>query len=212
MRNPADSSLQPKPAVFFDRDGTLIEETQYLTRREDLRVYPAALEAVRQVNQNGRLVVVITNQSAVARGLLSEDDLRALHGFMSDAFQREGARIDAFFYCPHHPEAGNGQACDCRKPQPGLIKRAQRELNIDLNQSYLVGDKLLDVMTARRAGCKSILVKTGYGQGEWDSIKDKEITDEADVLTIPDRIVEDVLEAVEWILRKSSEEKIQSDH
>lgn len=185
-----------KPAVFFDRDGTLIEEKEYLRRAEDIFVYPEALSAVRKINQSGALAVVITNQSAVARGFLTEEQLQELHRLLADVFRENGARIDAFYYCPHHPEAGEGpytQACTCRKPEPGLLLQAAQDLEIDLASSYFIGDRFLDVETARRAGCRPVLVKTGYGA------KELQLSGETPPPG-PDYIADSILDAVEWIL------------
>ena len=164
----------PKQAVFLDRDGTLIEEVGYLDCPEDIKVYPAALEAVSKINESGTLAVVITNQSAVARGWVSEQDLQQWHHLISRIFQASESRLDAFYYCPHHPDVGSEpyrRVCTCRKPEPGLLLRAARELGIDLISSYMVGDRLIGVETGHRARCKSILVKSDCGLFEWDRLR-----------------------------------------
>jgi len=191
-------------AVFLDRDGTLVEEIEYLTRTQDMRILPGAFQAVTRINESGRLAVVVTNQSAVARGLLSEEAVRELHEVLSAAFAREGARIDAFYYCPHHPEAGGEpyrRACRCRKPSPGLLLQAARELDLDLAASHMIGDKLLDVEAGHRAGCTSLLVRTGYGRQTWDRLRQN---GSVDPLCRPDFVADGVLQAVEWILKGGS--------
>lgn len=160
-----------KPAVFLDRDGTLNVEKNYLYRAEDFEFIPGALEAVRLLNQAGLFVVVLTNQSGIARGLYSEADLQRLHRHVDTLLAAEGARVDAWYYCPHHPE-GRGayrRHCDCRKPLPGMLFQAAAEHGIDLSRSWMVGDKAVDVEAGLAAGCRPILVRTGYGaQAEQD--------------------------------------------
>jgi len=193
----------------MDRDGTLIEEMTYLNHFDQVKIYPEALRAVSQINQSGSLAVVVTNQSAVARGLLSENDLEKIHYLINLEFQKYGAHIDAFYYCPHHPEAGNGpytQICDCRKPKPGMLLRAAHELDIKLKKSYMLGDKLDDVETGHRAGCQSILVKTGYGN-KAESLYNKEASDP---LCQPSYIAENILEGVKCILEHRFEEHFKN--
>lgn len=188
-------------AIFLDRDGTLIEEVGYLQRLEDIQIYPEAFEAVAKINQSGARAIVITNQSAVARGLISEEDVEQVHQLIADAFRQKNARIDAFYHCPHHPTEGTGahtRACDCRKPQPGLLLRAAQDLQLNLSASHMIGDKLRDVEAGHRAGCRSILVKTGYGQKEASHSLD-------DPLQQPDHVSLNVLEAVNWILEQDLE-------
>jgi len=193
----------------MDRDGTLIKEMTYLNHFDQVKIYPEALRAVSQINQSGSLAVVVTNQSAVARGLLSENDLEKIHYLINLEFQKYGAHIDAFYYCPHHPEAGNGpytQICDCRKPKPGMLLRAAHELDIKLKKSYMLGDKLDDVETGHRAGCQSILVKTGYGN-KAESLYNKEASDP---LCQPAYIAENILEGVKCILEHRFEEHFKN--
>lgn len=144
-------------AAFLDRDGVLNVDIDYLYRVEDLVWIDDAVAAVRRLNQRFARVVVVTNQSGVARGLYREDDVRRLHGWMAATLAAQGARIDAFYYCPHHPTAGAGpytQACDCRKPEPGMLLRAIAEHAIDPAASLLIGDKESDLEAARRAGVR----------------------------------------------------------
>lgn len=145
-----------KPAIFVDRDGTLIEEVNFLSRLEDLRVFPFTRPALKQLKDAGYLVIVLTNQSGIARGKYTEADMHAIH----DQIQAEvGGMIDAFYFCPHLPSA----ECSCRKPNLGMIESAQAEFDIDMERSWMIGDKNLDVQIAKNAGIKSVLVLTGYG-------------------------------------------------
>ncbi len=153
----------PNAAVFLDRDGTINVERRYLHRYENWEWIPGAVEAIRAFNEKGLLVIVISNQAGIARGFYPESDVMALHRRVEDDLSALGARIDAYYFCPHHPEFGEKIKCDCRKPAPGLFFRAQREWGIDLSRSFMVGDKAEDVTAGEAAGVKSILVSTGYG-------------------------------------------------
>lgn len=152
-------------AVFLDRDGTINEESGYLHKKEECRFIPGAKEAVARLNEAGFTVVVVTNQSGVARGYYTEDDLNALHLHMALEISAAGGKIDAWYYCPHHPDHPSQESeCDCRKPLPGMLHQAARELGIDLASSWMVGDKLADIEAGVAAGCNTILVRTGYGE------------------------------------------------
>lgn len=178
-------------AVFLDRDGTINEEVNYLSRMEQLRLYPQTLEAIRLVNAAGMKAVVVTNQSGIARGYFTEEFVCSVHNRINELLRAGGARIDGFYVCPHHPVYGNGiykQDCECRKPKPGLLLQAAAEMGIDLARSYMVGDMLKDIETGKKLGVKGILVRTGYGS---NIVR----TD------MPAYIAEDVLEAVQWILK-----------
>ncbi|HDS05767.1 MAG TPA: HAD family hydrolase [Deltaproteobacteria bacterium] len=189
-------------AIFLDRDGTINEEVGYLDDLAKLKIIPAAFEAVRLINGAKMKVVVITNQAGVARGLFSEDFVKTANKFLHAEFLKENALIDAFYYCPHHPTEGIGsyrRECDCRKPAAGMLLQAAREMNIDLTQSYIIGDRYNDMEAGKKAGVKGILVKTGFGQSLLqDDGPDKLTSDNQ-----PDFIVADILEAVRWILKDS---------
>jgi len=179
-------------AVFVDRDGTLNEEVGYLSRMDQLKIFPRAVEAIRLVNARGMKAVVISNQSGIARGYFTEDFVRSVHDRINQLLGAEGARIDGFYVCPHHPVHGSGiykRDCDCRKPKPGLLLQAAAEMNIDLARSYMIGDMLKDIEAGKKAGARGILVKTGYGS---NIVR----TD------MPAYIAEDILDAVKWILRE----------
>lgn len=154
--------------IFLDRDGTINEEVNYLHRPEDLVLLPGAAEAVRLLRENGYKIVVVTNQAGVARGYYTCQDVERLHEYMNEQLKKEGAWVDHFFYCPHHPVSGIGEykkECDCRKPGTGMFKMAEQYYQIDKGSSYMMGDKLLDVEAGLRYGVKGILIGTGYGAG-----------------------------------------------
>ncbi|MCX7816203.1 MAG: D-glycero-beta-D-manno-heptose 1,7-bisphosphate 7-phosphatase [Syntrophales bacterium] len=179
-----------KRAVFLDRDGTLNEEVGYLDSMEKLRILPGAIEAVRLLNRHDLLTIVVTNQSGIARGYFDETFVNALHEKIRQMFLAEGAILNAFYYCPHHPE-GSGKyqmRCSCRKPEPGLLETAAKEWEIDLSRSWMIGDMLKDILAGKRAGCKGILVKTG----------NPEVKETLEVQ--PDYIAANILDAANWIV------------
>ena len=156
-------------AVFLDRDGTINEEVGYLDRLDNLRLLPGASEAIRRINAGGMKAVVITNQSGVARGLYDEAFVSKTHALLRELLRRAGAHLDGIYFCPHHPREGRGEylrVCDCRKPAPGLILRAEEELGLDLSHSWMIGDTLNDIEAGTRAGVRRILVRTGMGEEE----------------------------------------------
>jgi D-glycero-D-manno-heptose 1,7-bisphosphate phosphatase len=181
-------------AVFLDRDGTLIEEVGYLDRVDRLAFFPYTVDAIRQLNRAGFLVVVITNQAGIARGIVRESFVAEAHAHISQRLQAGGARVDAFYYCPHHPDGtveSLRMACDCRKPQPGMLRRAAADLGIDLRSSFSVGDRLHDVAAGRATGARTILVRTGYGASEEAAIQDG---------SRPEAVVDNLAAAASWIL------------
>jgi len=160
----------PRPAVFLDRDGVLVKEVGHLHRPEQLELLPGAAEGLKKLNRAGFITALVTNQPVLARGICTTDELKIIHNKMETLLGREGARLDAIYYCPHHPDRGfPGEiaelkiSCRCRKPDTGMIEKAQKEFNIDLGKSWMIGDTTVDIETARRAGIKSILLETGYG-------------------------------------------------
>src|SRR5690348_13930450 len=137
-----------RPALFFDRDGTLNQEVGYAGRPEEFHIFPWAAAAVRRVNQAGWAAVVVTNQAGVARGYYSEAAVAVLHGLLRQHLAAAGAQLDGIYYCPHHPRGevpGYGQACGCRKPAPGMLRQAERELGLDLARSWVIGDRDVDI-------------------------------------------------------------------
>lgn len=164
-----------REAVFLDRDGTLIEEVHYLAHPEQVRLIPGAAEAVRRLNALGALVVVVTNQGGVARGYFPEARVAEVHAHLAAVLAGHGAKVDAFYYCPHHPTEGADpyrQVCECRKPKPGMLYAAARDLGIDLARSWMIGDKPCDAGAGRAAGCRSLLVRTGHGAHLPDAVDD----------------------------------------
>lgn len=159
--------------IFLDRDGTLNTEVNYLYRPEDLRLLPGVTEALRRLKEAGYKLVVVTNQAGVARGYYREEDVDALHRYMNELLAAEGAEIDAFFYCPHHPEHGIGEYkknCRCRKPGTGMFEKAEDLFDVDRENSWMIGDKLIDTEAGRNYGVRTVLVGTGYGKAEVQKI------------------------------------------
>ena len=154
------------PAVFLDRDGTMIEDVGYLDALDRIDVFPWTVDAIRMLNRAGFLVVVVTNQAGIARGLFTEAFVQETHRHLEARLEAGGARVDAYYYCPHHPDgtvAAFTRRCDCRKPGPGMIAQAAADLGLDPARSFVVGDTWLDVGLARAAGARGILVRTGKG-------------------------------------------------
>ena len=180
-------------AVFLDRDGVITQEPpHYAHKLSQLRLISKSADAVRLLNESGFMVIIASNQAGIAHGYYPEEDAVLFNQAMKENLAKEGAYIDAIYYCPHHPEArieAYRVDCNCRKPKPGMLKRAGKELNIDLKQSFLVGDKLSDIEAGKRAGCKTIIVKTGHAV---DELKSNQIE--------CDYIANDLYDAVEHIL------------
>jgi D-glycero-D-manno-heptose 1,7-bisphosphate phosphatase len=153
-------------AIFLDRDGTLNIDKGYVYRIEDWEWIPGAIDSIVRLKKSGYLVIVITNQAGIARGYYNEADMNILHARINAELKDYGAVIDGFYHCPHHPEFGAVQLCNCRKPMPGLIYAASQNFDIDLGRSWLIGDKASDVQAGIAAGVKSILVSTGYGKND----------------------------------------------
>jgi histidinol-phosphate phosphatase family protein len=181
-------------AVFLDRDGTINEEVNYLSDISQVKILPKSAEAIKLLNEHGFIIIIITNQSGVARGYFSEKTLKEIHNHLKSELQKDGAAVDAIYFCPHHPDDG----CGCRKPTLGLIKKAVEDWNINLTSSFMVGDKLVDVETGKRAGCQTVLVLTGYGEKE---AKEMEKSD-----THPDHIAKDLYQAALWIIKNKDNE------
>ena len=180
-----------RPAVFLDRDGTVTEEVGYLNHWKRFRLLPGVGGAIRRLNEASLPVIVVTNQSGVGRGYFPEDLVRDVHERMSSELLTAGARLDGVYFCPHVPT----DECNCRKPRTGMLEQASRELRLDLKSSFVVGDRHSDVELAQRAGARSILVRTGYGEGElaWHA---------KDWPTQPEFVAADLLDAVNWILKE----------
>lgn len=191
---------QKNIAVFLDRDGTINEEAGYMDSLEKLKIIPEAFEAIKLINENGMKAITISNQSGIGRGILTEEFVISINRTIQLGLNEKGARIDKFYFCPHHPKEAKGiylLKCDCRKPAPGMLLQAAQEFNIDLTRSYFIGDRLIDIETGKRVGAKGILVRTGYGEDLINNIGPDKATPE----NKPDFVALDILEAVEWILK-----------
>ncbi|MFH1073469.1 MAG: HAD family hydrolase [Candidatus Firestonebacteria bacterium] len=174
-----------KTGVFLDRDGTLNVEKEYLSDPSGLELIPGAAKAVKELNKLNLPVIVVTNQSGIGRGKFTLKILMDIQNKLVEMLKTgAGARIDAFYYCPHLPE----DACNCRKPKLGMVEKAASEIGVDPGQSYFIGDKLADIELGKNAGGKTILVLTGYGKDEKAKMK-----------KAPDHIADNISAAVEWI-------------
>jgi D-glycero-D-manno-heptose 1,7-bisphosphate phosphatase len=179
-------------AVFLDRDGTINEEKDYLYRIEDFEFIPGASEAIRRLKEAGFLVIVVTNQSGVARGYYTLEEVAILHCHMQRVLETVGAAVDGIYVCPHHPAEGVGEyrrECDCRKGRPGMLLRSAREHGIDLSRSYMIGDKIADVEAGEAAGCLPLMVLTGYGKTESAKISSDRVRRFADLVDAADFIL-----------------------
>ncbi len=188
----------PERAVFLDRDGTLSEDVGYARDVAQYRLFPWTAPALRALRRAGYRVIVITNQSGVARGYFTEELVREVHRRFEQELRRFGAWWDALYYCPHHPEgivAAYRRVCSCRKPAPGLVERAQREFALDLARCYFIGDKYSDIELAHRVGASGILVLTGQGRKEWQRCQQEGRRP-------PEHIAENLWEAVWWIVNR----------
>jgi D-glycero-D-manno-heptose 1,7-bisphosphate phosphatase len=158
-----------KPAIFLDRDGTILDELGYVTPASTVVIYPWAADSIRLLKRAGYTVVIITNQGGIGLGLYDHAFVKKTHAALQQQFDDAGAHIDAWYYCPHHPEAVVEEykmVCGCRKPAIGMLKDAARDLDLDLSRSWVVGDQWRDVQLAHAAGCRSVLVRTGHGAGQ----------------------------------------------
>ena len=194
-----------KVGLFLDRDGTINEEAEYLSDPRDVHLLPGAAQAIREANNLGLPVFIISNQSGVARGLFSEKDVKRVNMALLELLEKENASIDGIFYCPHHPDFGEPEYrkdCSCRKPKIGMLQQAGKKFKIDLKKSFVVGDKMTDVQTGNVAGARSILVLTGYGR------KEQRLLEENDVHV--DFVAEDLPEAMEFVHREMVTEQLHS--
>lgn len=175
-------------AVFIDRDGTINQDRNYLDNAQDFEFIPGAADAIKKLNECGLKVVVITNQSGIARGILTEETLSDIHDRMVHLLATEGAYLDGIYYCPHHPDDG----CDCRKPATGMVRNAIHDLDVDIAHSYIIGDKRADVHLGHNLGLTSILVLTGYGREENEFFENEKAK--------PDFVADNLRHAAEWII------------
>jgi D-glycero-D-manno-heptose 1,7-bisphosphate phosphatase len=180
-----------KKVVFLDRDGVInYDSPEYIKNRSEFKFIPGSIEAVTDLTRNGFTSIVISNQSALSRKLISPEELNDIHMMMKKTIASAGGRITDIFFCPHMPDDG----CECRKPEPGLIFRAQRKYNINLVEAVMVGDSIKDIECARNAGCgAAVLIKSGNDLEAENALKRKRI--------FPDHVAQNLREAVKWIIK-----------
>ncbi|RLF36497.1 MAG: D-glycero-beta-D-manno-heptose-1,7-bisphosphate 7-phosphatase [Thermoplasmata archaeon] len=174
-------------AVFIDRDGTINVNVEYLDNPDDFQMYPGVAEGIKVLRDNGFKVIVVTNQSGIARGYFTEKILEGIHQKMRKELMKKGADVDGIYYCPHHPNDN----CDCRKPNTGLIEKAVEDLDIDLQRSYMIGDRMLDVEAGYRMGLKTVLIPEN-----WEKVRDEMKMSPVK----PDYICDSFYKGVKWII------------
>ncbi len=191
-------STKLRPAVFLDRDGTVNEQMGYINHISRFHLLPDSARAIKLLNDNEVPVIVVSNQSGLARGYFPDKLLDEVHAKMDTLLAQKGAKIDGLYFCPHHPEAKEEkyrQACNCRKPKTGMLLQAAEEMNLDISRSFLVGVRWSDIKCAHMAGCTPVLVLTGYGSGDYQYIgPSQEIQ--------PAYVAENLFNAVDWILQR----------
>jgi len=190
-----------KKAVFLDRDGTLNKDVGYPNSFQSIEIFPYSFEAMRKINRAGLLAVIITNQSGVGRGLIVEKNLKEIHWKLQATFARHKAHLDGIYYCPHYLHSSNPEYrknCTCRKPFPGMALQAAADLNINIKKSYMIGDKVEDILFGLNIKAQPILVLTGFGLESQQKLKEKGIE--------PAHVASNLLEAVNWILQKERKE------
>jgi D-glycero-D-manno-heptose 1,7-bisphosphate phosphatase len=186
-------------AVFLDRDGTINKDVGYPNSYDMIDIFPYSFEAVKKINQAGFLAVIVTNQSGIGRGYIEEKNLHDLHRKMGGIFGQHGAHFDGIYHCPHYKDAENPEyrgECSCRKPKPGMALQAAQDLEIDLTQSYMIGDKEEDILFGNNCQASSILVLTGFGTKTLPKLQEKGIE--------PAYVANTLDDAIEWILKKEN--------
>jgi D-glycero-D-manno-heptose 1,7-bisphosphate phosphatase len=181
--------------AFLDRDGTIIEEKDFIKTPVEIEFLPGSIEAIKLLKESGYKIIVISNQSGIGRGILTEEMVKKVNRSFIDRLKKENAEIDALYFCPHSPENN----CDCRKPETGLIKRAMVEHKLDLKDAIVIGDKWSDVELGKNIGAKTVLVLTGYGKKEAEKAKVSQLQ--------PDFIANDLHDAVDWLKNTSFKER-----
>jgi histidinol-phosphate phosphatase family protein len=173
--------------VFLDRDGTINKDSpDHIKAWDEFHFFPNSKEGIKLLNDNGFRIIIITNQSVIARGMVTREELDIIHNKLLDELKEYGCKIQGIYYCPHHPDDG----CNCRKPNPGLLLKAAEENDIDTSKCYMVGDRMMDVEAGKKVKCKTILISSGLGINEINKINKK-----------PDYIAEDLLDASKWIVK-----------
>ncbi len=186
----------PVKAVFLDRDGTLNEDPGYLGDADNVVLLPGVIEALQKLkNEHNFLLIVVSNQSGIARGLISESQVKDVNKRISDLLSENNVNIDAFYYCPAHPEFSTAEECECRKPSSRMILDAAKEFNIDLKKSYIIGDSLVDIESGMNAGIKTILVKTGQGAESISMLQNQN--------KFPSFVAENIIDASNFIVKDS---------
>ena len=185
------ASAKRRRAVFLDRDGVVIEEVNYLSHPDQLKLVPGSARAIARLRKAGFTIVVVTNQSGVARGYLTLKTLRQVHRLLDKRLQVQGAKLDARYFCPHLPAQAGKTGCSCRKPELGMLEKAQKRFRLDLTRSYFVGDTTTDTLTAKRAGCTAVLVRTGKAG------RDKVYR------ARPHKTCKDLAAAADWIIKQA---------
>jgi D-glycero-D-manno-heptose 1,7-bisphosphate phosphatase len=186
-------------AVFLDRDGTVSEEVGYVNHIDRFRLYPWSADSIRRIREAGFLAFLITNQSGVGRGYFPETLVHETYRLLQRELELSGTRLDGMYYCPHHPDAKLDEYrrhCSCRKPRPGMLLRAAEEWELDLEASFLVGDRYLDVQTAHAAGVRGVMVLSGYGRGEY--LYERSLWERP-----PDHVAENLADATDWIVQQA---------
>ena len=184
-----------KKAVFLDRDGTINKEMNYLNHPDQIELISGSAEGIKLLNKNGFTVVVITNQSGVAGGIIDEENLPLIKKRLCSLIEEKGAKIDGYYYCPHYlygKVEKYAVKCDCRKPEPGMLRKAAEDLDIDLKESYVVGDKACDIKLGQNVGAVSVMVKTGYGESEAENCENP-----------PDYKADSLFDAAQWIIKNN---------
>ena len=200
--------IKKNRAVFLDRDGTINIEKDYLIETADFEFIPCVPEALKQLQQAGFLLVVVTNQSGIARGYFNQQQVENLHHHLGILLESYGVDLAGIYYCPHHPTVGLGEYlcdCQCRKGKPGMLLKAAKELNIDLSKSFMIGDKYADIQAGCAAGCETYLVKTGHGQSNISAVANFHPTIVAD---LPAAAAEIVTNMYEHVRELNEEERI----
>lgn len=186
-------------AIFLDRDGTINRDVGYPDSYDMIEIYPYSFDAVRKINSSGFLAVIVTNQSGVGRGLIREKNLLDIHRKMGMDFAKRKARFDGIYYCPHYSESDSPEYrkdCSCRKPNPGMAQQAARDLDIDTAKSYMIGDKVEDILFGMNIAATPVLLLTGYGRKSLPALREKGIQ--------PAKVAETLLDAVDWILEREN--------
>ena len=187
-----------RPAVFIDRDGTINEQMGYVNHISRFVLLPGSAEGIRLLNRHQYLAIIVSNQSGVARGYFPMELIERIHGHMQDLLAKKGANIDGIFFCPHYPRGvvpEYSMECDCRKPRTGLVQKACEEFDIDMKNSYVIGDRFSDIELAERSNLQGIMVKIGYGLGDIEYVLPRKPFK-------PLHIAQDLLHAVRWIIEQ----------